>query len=145
MKPFELTVCNVQAVVRAVAFFGSGRPTYNCVVQNKRTVAAENSRIAVAARWLRLVIPRFLARSLGVGDERKSALAIDLSTAATLKDVLYWLQIFFLGGHSDAGTRAEFPGRNYRRDDYLAVNEPDPRLGASFGDRGYSAWAALIL
>jgi len=72
-------------------------------VQNKRTVAAENSRIAVAARWLRLVIPRFLARSLGVGDERKSALAIDLSRAATLKDVVYWLQIFFSAGIATLG------------------------------------------
>ena len=72
-------------------------------MQNKRTRAAESPRIAVAARWLRRVIPRFLARSLGVDDDRKAALFIDLSRAATLKDIVYWLQIFFSAGIATLG------------------------------------------
>ncbi len=50
-----------------------------------------------------MAIPRFIARSLGVGDDRKAALFIDLSRAATLKDIVYWLQIFFSAGIATLG------------------------------------------
>jgi len=53
---------------------------------------------SVLTRWLRIKIPTFFARSLGVGAERKAALFLDLSRAATLKDIVYWLQILFAAG-----------------------------------------------
>lgn len=40
---------------------------------------------SVLTRWLRIKIPTFFARSLGVGAERKAALFLDLSRAATLR------------------------------------------------------------
>ncbi len=49
------------------------------------------------------MIPKFFARSVGVGDERKSVLFIDLSRAATLRDIVYWLQIFFSAGIATLG------------------------------------------
>lgn len=72
-------------------------------MQNKRTPIGENSRVAVSARWLRMVIPKVFARSLGVGDERKAELFIDLSRAATLREIVYWLQIFFSAGIATLG------------------------------------------
>ncbi|MEP6703961.1 MAG: DUF389 domain-containing protein, partial [Acidobacteriota bacterium] len=50
-----------------------------------------------------MVIPKAFARAVGVSDERKSALFIDLSRAATLKDIVYWLQIFFSAGIATLG------------------------------------------
>ncbi|MEO6334706.1 MAG: DUF389 domain-containing protein [Pyrinomonadaceae bacterium] len=72
-------------------------------MQDKRTPVAETSRIAVFARWLGMLIPKVFARAVGVDDERKSALFIDLSRAATLRDIVYWLQIFFSAGIATLG------------------------------------------
>ena len=58
---------------------------------------------SVLTRWLRIKIPTFFARSLGVGAERKAALFLDLSRAATLKDIVYWLQILFAAGIATLG------------------------------------------
>ncbi len=41
--------------------------------------------------------------SLGVGPERKEELYVELSKAATLKDFVYWLQIFFAAGIATLG------------------------------------------
>ncbi len=45
----------------------------------------------------------WFAESLGVGPDRKSELYIELSKAATLKDFVYWLQIFFAAGIATLG------------------------------------------
>ena len=58
---------------------------------------------SVLTRWLRIKIPTFFARSLGVGAERKAALFLDLSRAATLRDIVYWLQILFAAGIATLG------------------------------------------
>lgn len=63
----------------------------------------ENNQAWVFARWLRIKIPTFFARSLGVRGERKAELFIDLSRAATLRDIVYWLQIFFSAGIATLG------------------------------------------
>ncbi len=52
---------------------------------------------------IRIKIPTLFARSLGVGTERKAALFLDLSRAATLKDIVYWLQIIFAAGIATLG------------------------------------------
>ena len=48
-------------------------------------------------------ISTFFARALGVRSKRKAALFLDLSRAATLKDLVYWLQIFFSAGIATLG------------------------------------------
>ena len=63
----------------------------------------EKSRTLIFARWLRIKITTFFARALGVGAERKAALFLDLSRAATLKDLVYWLQIIFAAGIATLG------------------------------------------
>lgn len=63
----------------------------------------ENNQTLVFFRWLRIKLPTFFARSLGVGAERKAALFLDLSRAATLKDIVYWLQIVFAAGIATLG------------------------------------------
>lgn len=63
----------------------------------------ENNSASVFFRWIRIKIPTLFARSLGVGTERKAALFLDLSRAATLKDIVYWLQIFFSAGIATLG------------------------------------------
>lgn len=63
----------------------------------------ENGQTSIFFRWLRIKIPTFFARSLGVGAERKAALFLDLSRAATLKDIVYWLQILFAAGIATLG------------------------------------------
>ena len=63
----------------------------------------ESNSVSVFARWMRIKIPTLFARSLGVGTERKAALFLDLSRAATLKDIVYWLQIFFSAGIATLG------------------------------------------
>lgn len=45
----------------------------------------------------------WFAASLGVGSERKEELYVELSKAATLKDFVYWLQIFFAAGIATLG------------------------------------------
>ena len=50
---------------------------------------------SVFIRWLRIKLPTLFARAVGVDSERKTVLFIDLSRAATLRDIVYWLQIFF--------------------------------------------------
>lgn len=57
----------------------------------------------VFLRWLRKVIPTLFARALGVRSKRKAALFLDLSRAATLRDLVYWLQIFFSAGIATLG------------------------------------------
>ncbi|MGI9035923.1 MAG: hypothetical protein ACR2GD_07785, partial [Pyrinomonadaceae bacterium] len=64
---------------------------------------SENNQASVLTRWARIKLPTFFARSLGVGAERKAALFLDLSRAATLKDIVYWLQIFFSAGIATLG------------------------------------------
>ncbi len=64
---------------------------------------SENNSVSVLTRWLRMKVPTVFARSLGVGAERKAALFLDLSRAATLKDVVYWLQIVFAAGIATLG------------------------------------------
>ena len=64
---------------------------------------SEPSPVMVFLRWLRKVIPTFFARALGVRSKRKAALFLDLSRAATLKDLVYWLQIFFSAGIATLG------------------------------------------
>ena len=63
----------------------------------------DNNSASVFVRWIRIKIPTLFARSLGVGTERKAALFLDLSRAATLKDIVYWLQIFFSAGIATLG------------------------------------------
>lgn len=63
----------------------------------------ENGSVSVFFRWFRIKVPTLFARSLGVGAERKTALYLDLSKAATLKDIVYWLQIFFSAGIATLG------------------------------------------
>jgi uncharacterized hydrophobic protein (TIGR00271 family) len=63
----------------------------------------EKNKAPFFARWMRIKIPTFFARSLGVGTERKAALFLDLSRAATLKDIVYWLQIIFAAGIATLG------------------------------------------
>lgn len=63
----------------------------------------ENEQTSVFLRWLRIKIPTIFARSLGVGAERKAALYLDLSRAATLRDLVYWLQILFAAGIATLG------------------------------------------
>ena len=55
------------------------------------------------ARGLRKKISAFFARALGVRSKRKAALFLDLSRAATLKDLVYWLQIIFAAGIATLG------------------------------------------
>jgi uncharacterized hydrophobic protein (TIGR00271 family) len=64
---------------------------------------SENNQASVFARWLRIKIPSFFARALSVDAERKTELFLDLSRAATLKDIVYWLQIFFSVGIATLG------------------------------------------
>ena len=45
----------------------------------------------------------WLAASLGVRPERKAEIYLDISKAATLKDVSYWLQILFSAGIATLG------------------------------------------
>jgi len=63
----------------------------------------ETKGVMVFLRWLRKLIPAFFARALGVRSKRKAALFLDLSRAATLKDLVYWLQIFFSAGIATLG------------------------------------------
>lgn len=51
--------------------------------------------------WRRLSTA--FTRALGVRSKRKVTLFIDLSRAATLKDLVYWLQIFFSAGIATLG------------------------------------------
>lgn len=55
------------------------------------------------SRRLGKKIGAFFARALGVRSRRKAALFIDLSRAATLRDLVYWLQIFFSAGIATLG------------------------------------------
>ncbi len=64
---------------------------------------SDKIKSSIFFRWLRIKIPTFFARSLGVGAERKAALFLDLSRAATLKDIVYWLQILFAAGIATLG------------------------------------------
>ncbi len=64
---------------------------------------SDKIKSSIFLRWLRIKIPTFFARSLGVGAERKAALFLDLSRAATLKDLVYWLQILFAAGIATLG------------------------------------------
>ena len=45
----------------------------------------------------------WFANSLDADDERKSTLYIDLSRSATLKDIVYWLQLLFSAGIATMG------------------------------------------
>ncbi len=58
---------------------------------------------SVFIRWLRIKLPTLFARAVGVDSERKTVLYIDLSRAATLRDIVYWLQIFFSAGIATLG------------------------------------------
>ena len=55
------------------------------------------------AKGVRKKVSAFFARALGVRSKRKAALFLDLSRAATLKDLVYWLQIFFSAGIATLG------------------------------------------
>ena len=44
-----------------------------------------------------------IAEGLGIGQERKEVLYIDLARAATLRDAVYWLQILFAAGIATLG------------------------------------------
>ena len=57
----------------------------------------------LVARWIRLRMTGLFARALGVTPDRKVQLFLDLSRAATLKDLVYWLQIFFSAGIATLG------------------------------------------
>ena len=87
----------------------------------------------VFVRWLRKMIPTFFARALGVRSKRKATLFLDLSRAATLKDLVYWLQIFFSAGIATLGLGFKFSGGNYRRDAHFAADESDSRVGFGAG------------
>jgi uncharacterized hydrophobic protein (TIGR00271 family) len=63
----------------------------------------ETKGVMVFLRWLRKVIPTLFARALGVRSKRKAELFLDLSRAATLRDLVYWLQIFFSAGIATLG------------------------------------------
>ncbi len=63
----------------------------------------EKTNAPIFAKWMRIKIPAFFARALGVRSKRKAALFLDLSRAATLKDLVYWLQIIFAAGIATLG------------------------------------------
>lgn len=63
----------------------------------------EKTKNAAVVRWLQKKVSVFFAGSLGVDAERKAELFLDLSRAATLKDILYWLQIVFGAGIATLG------------------------------------------
>lgn len=63
----------------------------------------ETKNASVLSRWLRIRIPALLAGALGVDEERKIALFLDLSKSATLRDIVYWLQIFLAAGIATLG------------------------------------------
>lgn len=54
-------------------------------------------------RRLTVRVRDWFAESLGVGLKRKEELYVELSKAATLKDFVYWLQIFFAAGIATLG------------------------------------------
>ena len=56
--------------------------------------------------WIRLFTRKFRTKTtrwLGVSVKRKGELYLDLSRAATLRDAVYWLQIFFSAGIATLG------------------------------------------
>ncbi|MDQ6788228.1 MAG: DUF389 domain-containing protein [Acidobacteriota bacterium] len=63
----------------------------------------ETEKPRTPARGIRRKISTFFARALGVRSKRKAALFLDLSRAATLFDLVYWLQIFFSAGIATLG------------------------------------------
>ncbi len=48
-------------------------------------------------------VRNWFASALGIGTERKTELYVELSKSATLKDIVYWLQIFFSAGIATLG------------------------------------------
>lgn len=63
----------------------------------------ETEKSRTPARGIRKKISTFFARALGVRSKRKAALFLDLSRAATLRDLVYWLQIIFAAGIATLG------------------------------------------
>jgi len=60
-------------------------------------------RRMIKAHGLSVRARDWFAASLGVRQERKEELNIELSKSATLKDLVYWLQIFFAAGIATLG------------------------------------------
>lgn len=63
----------------------------------------ETEKSRTPAWGIRKKISTFFARALGVRSKRKAALFLDLSRAATLRDLVYWLQIIFAAGIATLG------------------------------------------
>lgn len=64
---------------------------------------AKKTKATFLIRWLRARVSTAFAGALGVGGRRKLDLYLDLSRAATLKDLVYWLQIIFAAGIATLG------------------------------------------
>ena len=64
---------------------------------------SETENTPIFARRLLRKISTLFARALGVRTKRKTELFLDLSRAATLRDIVYWLQIFFSAGIATLG------------------------------------------
>lgn len=66
-------------------------------------IAGDASKETVKAHRVSVRARDWFSASLGVGQARKEELNIELSKAATLKDLVYWLQIFFAAGIATLG------------------------------------------
>ena len=65
-------------------------------------MSEKNKNTGSVRRTARRISTAF-TRALGVRSKRKAELFIDLSRAATLRDLVYWLQIFFSAGIATLG------------------------------------------